>query len=161
MKFKLLVILCLISIDGLAEVFLLNQSVSAYSQDKVKVFVDVSVSYKLNKTSVYDENLDEFLSNKIKSSVVLFCGEILGAESFLLPRAKEQLLLSLQTDLEINTRDVGIEIKTLSIDNMTLSKYVMQAIAAREVQEKAVAKKMAIMKQMRLQAQKNYQNKQE
>lgn len=156
MKFKFLITLCLISINGLTEGYLLNQSVSAYSQDKIEVFVDVSVSYQLNKTSIHDKNVDEFLSNKIKSSVVLFCGEILGAESFLLPRTKEQLSLSLQTDLATNTRGVGIEIRTLTIDKMTLSKYVMQAIEARERQKKAVAEKMAKMKQIRLRAQQNY-----
>lgn len=131
---------------------------SAYSQDKIEVFVDISVSYQLSKISVHDENIDEFLPNIIKGSVVEFCAKISGAEPFLLPGTKEQLLLSLQTDLEINTKGVGIEIKTLTIDKMTLPKYVMQAIDARQRQQRAVADKTAKMKQMRLQTQKNYQN---
>ncbi len=147
----------MISTHGLAEDLLLNQSVFAYSQDKIEVFVDISVSYQLSKISVHDENIDEFLPNIIKGSVVEFCGEIFGAEPFLLPRTKEQLLLSLQTDLEINTKGVGIEIKTLTIDKMTLPKYVMQAIDARQRQKRAVADKTAKMKQMRLQTQQNHQ----
>lgn len=125
-----------------------NSSVTAYSQDKQQVFVDVSINYKLHENLLYDEHIDEFLSKIINSSVRSFCNNISGAEPFLLPETKQQLLASLQTSLKQAFVDGSIIIKTLAINKISLSKFVMQAIEARKQNQKAVAEKMANLKKM-------------
>lgn len=130
-----------------------HSSVTAYSQDKQQVFVDVSIIYNLQKNSPYDKQIDDLLTTEINSSVGSFCSEISGVEPFLLLETKQQLLASLQTDLKHAFVDGSVIIQTLAINKISLSKFATQAIEARKQQEKAMAEQMAEMEKIKKQMQ--------
>lgn len=136
-----------------------NSSVTAYSQDKQQVFVDVSINYKLHENLLYDEHIDELLSKNINSSIRSFCSNISGAEPFLLSETKQQLLASLKTDLKQAFVDGSIIIQTLVINKISLSKFVMQAIEARQQNQKAMAEQMAEMEKLKKQMQQEMQQR--
>ncbi len=156
----LLLMVCMLMCANLAvgKSFEFKSSVTAYSQDKQQVLVDVSVSYQLHENLLNDEKVDELLSTKIKSSIRSICNDISGAESFLLVETKDQILTSLQTGLKRAFVDGSITIQNTAVDNITLPSYVMQAIEAKQRYQKVVTEQMAEVEKMKKQMQKERQD---
>ena len=134
-----------------------NNSVMAYSQDKMQVFVDVSVSYQLQNTSLDVENINRLLSDNTNNSIRLFCNNVLGAETFLLPETKQLLLNSLQADLIHLFSDGSVLIIALIINKIELSEFVMKVIEAKHRQDEAVAEQMAELEKIQKQMQQDMQ----
>jgi regulator of protease activity HflC (stomatin/prohibitin superfamily) len=132
------------------------------SQDQLQTQIDVSVQYRLmreevprilKETGTAEDAINVHLIPKLRSLLREQGKTIRRAEDFFLEKTQENLQNALEEGLKSYLGPKGIEVQAVLLRDITLPKFITQAIEAKKEREQAVEKQKAELERFRTEQQ--------